>query len=125
MAHGFLVPQLGVDPMPLAVKVWILNHWTSREFPPLHNFKSVYNGYLYFFPKILNLLYIHKCLLEISTQMPNEQFKSGMPQSVMLCSTFRFSYDNASKSVFQIVQMKVFGEVFNLLFKSNPMPSLS
>ena len=57
--------------------------------------------------------------------MPNEQFKSGMPQSVMLCSTFRFSYYNISKSVFQIAQMKVFGEMFNLLFKSNPMPSLS
>lgn len=34
MAHGFLVPQLGIDPMPLAVQVWIRNHWTSREFPP-------------------------------------------------------------------------------------------
>lgn len=33
MAHGFLVPQLGVNPMPLEVKVWSLNHWTSREFP--------------------------------------------------------------------------------------------
>lgn len=58
--------------------------------------------------------------LEISTQIPNKQFKSGMPQSVMLCSTFRFSYYNVSKSVFQVVQMKVFGEMFNLLFKSNP-----
>ena len=33
MTHVFLVPQLEVDPMPLAVKVWSLNHWLSREFP--------------------------------------------------------------------------------------------
>ena len=30
-ACGILVPQLGIEPLPLAMEVWGLNHWTSRE----------------------------------------------------------------------------------------------
>lgn len=30
---GILVPLPGIKPMPSAVEVWILNHWTSREVP--------------------------------------------------------------------------------------------
>ena len=30
---GILVPQLGIEPTPLAVKAQTANHWTSREFP--------------------------------------------------------------------------------------------
>ena len=32
-AWGILVPQLGTEPGPLAVKAWNPNHWTAREFP--------------------------------------------------------------------------------------------
>ena len=30
-----LVPLPGVEPRPLAVRAWRLNHWTAREFPTL------------------------------------------------------------------------------------------
>ena len=32
-APGILVPQPGIEPTPLAVEVWSLNHWTSGEVP--------------------------------------------------------------------------------------------
>ena len=32
-ACGILIPWLGVEPVPLAVKVWNPSHWTTREFP--------------------------------------------------------------------------------------------
>ena len=41
MARGILVPQPGIEPAPLAVEVWSLNHWTTREAPDI----SVYNGW--------------------------------------------------------------------------------
>lgn len=31
-----LVPQSGFKPVPLAVKAWSLNNWTSREVPRVH-----------------------------------------------------------------------------------------
>ena len=31
MAGGILVPQPGIEPVPPAVEVWSLNHWTMRE----------------------------------------------------------------------------------------------
>ena len=37
MACGILVPQPGIEPRPLAVKVKSPNHWTAREFPQLGN----------------------------------------------------------------------------------------
>ena len=33
-ACGILVPQLGIEPTPSAVKAQSPNHWTVREFPP-------------------------------------------------------------------------------------------
>lgn len=30
---GLLVPQLGIEPRPLAVKALSAKHWTAREFP--------------------------------------------------------------------------------------------
>ena len=33
IACGILVPQLDIEPVPSAVKVWSPNHWTAREFP--------------------------------------------------------------------------------------------
>ena len=33
MICGILVPQPGIKPMPPAVEVWSLNHWTTREVP--------------------------------------------------------------------------------------------
>ena len=33
VACGILVPQPGIKPMPPAVGVWSLNHWTTREVP--------------------------------------------------------------------------------------------
>ena len=32
-ACGILVPLPGIEPVPPAVKVWSLNHWTTREIP--------------------------------------------------------------------------------------------
>ena len=32
-AHGILVPNQGVEPVPLAMEVQSANHWTCREFP--------------------------------------------------------------------------------------------
>ena len=32
-ACGILVPQPGIESMPLALEAWTLNHWTAREFP--------------------------------------------------------------------------------------------
>ena len=32
-ACEILVPRPGIKPVPLAVEVWSLNHWTAREFP--------------------------------------------------------------------------------------------
>ena len=32
-AWGILVPLLGIEPAPLAVKAQSPNHWTAREFP--------------------------------------------------------------------------------------------
>ena len=31
-ACGILVPQPGIEPGPLAVRVWSPNHWTAKEF---------------------------------------------------------------------------------------------
>ena len=31
-ACGILVPHPGIEPRPLAVKMWSPNHWTSKEF---------------------------------------------------------------------------------------------
>ena len=33
VAFGILVPQLGVKPMPPAVKAWSPNHWMAMDFP--------------------------------------------------------------------------------------------
>ena len=30
---GLLLPQPGMEPMPLAVEAWSLNHWITREVP--------------------------------------------------------------------------------------------
>ena len=38
MACGILVPQPGIEPVPLAVKARSPNHWTTREFPPLFKY---------------------------------------------------------------------------------------
>ena len=32
-ACGILVPQPGIEPVPLAVEAQSLNHWTTREVP--------------------------------------------------------------------------------------------
>lgn len=39
MACGNLVPQLEIEPVPLAVKAWSPNHWTPKEFPRCNNLK--------------------------------------------------------------------------------------
>ena len=35
-ACGTLVPWLGIEPVPPAVEVRSLNHWTAREVPQTH-----------------------------------------------------------------------------------------
>ena len=32
MACGILVPQTGIEPVLLTVKVWYSNQWSTREF---------------------------------------------------------------------------------------------
>ena len=39
-ACGILAPPQGVEPVPPAVEVWSLNHWTAREFPHVHTLTS-------------------------------------------------------------------------------------
>ena len=36
VACGILVPRPGIWPMPPALEVWSLNHWTTREVPVTH-----------------------------------------------------------------------------------------
>ena len=38
VACGILVPRPGIKPVPHAVEVQSLNHWTTREVPPPHVF---------------------------------------------------------------------------------------
>ena len=39
MACGILVPWPGIEPAPLALEAWSLNHWATREFPLYNYFK--------------------------------------------------------------------------------------
>ena len=44
-SSGILVPQPRIKPTPVALEAWSLNHWTTREVPPLktsedHNSRS-------------------------------------------------------------------------------------
>ena len=43
MALRILVPQRGMEPVPTVWKAWNLNHWTTREVPPLSS-RSVRQG---------------------------------------------------------------------------------
>ena len=36
-AYNILVPQPGIEPIPLALRVQSLNHWTTREVPIISN----------------------------------------------------------------------------------------
>ena len=38
MACGILDPQSGIEPMTLALEVWSLNHWITRDVPLLSVF---------------------------------------------------------------------------------------
>ena len=42
MACRILVPQSGIEPVPLAVEAWSLNHCTSKEDPKMY-FQSTLN----------------------------------------------------------------------------------
>ena len=46
VAYGILVPQPGIEPMPPALKVWSLNHWTAGEVPQSPYFSEVHSRYL-------------------------------------------------------------------------------
>ena len=41
MACGILVPQSGIEPVPAALVVQSLNHWTTREVPLGASFVSL------------------------------------------------------------------------------------
>ena len=43
---GILVPQPGIEPMSLALKVQNLHRWTTREVPDSSVLKISYKGYL-------------------------------------------------------------------------------
>ena len=55
VAFRILVSQLGVEPVPPAVEVHILNHWTTSQVPYL-NFKSNM-----VFKKIVTMFHYRKC----------------------------------------------------------------
>ena len=38
VACGILVPQPGIEPTPLVLEVWSLNHWIAREAPTPYTF---------------------------------------------------------------------------------------
>ena len=38
--RGILVPQSGMEPVPLALEAWSLNHWTPGK-PPFFSFETV------------------------------------------------------------------------------------
>ena len=47
MARVILVPQPGIEPVPPAVEVWSLNHWTAREIPDFvfnWQYRKTYKG---------------------------------------------------------------------------------
>ena len=46
VAYGILVPQPGIEPMPPALKVWSLNHWTAGKVPKSPYFSEVHSRYL-------------------------------------------------------------------------------
>ena len=81
MACGILVPQPGIKPMPPAVEVLSLNHWTTREVPKVY---FPFNLCLFF--QVLRqenwhfvLLSLQICAHHISSQPPsqiNKQNKS-------------------------------------------------
>ena len=41
MACRILVPQSGIEPAPLGMEVWSLNHWTAREVPQFKETKQI------------------------------------------------------------------------------------
>ena len=56
---GFFVPQLWIESGPSAVKVWSPNHWTAREFPPLHFyiFLGMHITHIYWRPVVYPSMY--------------------------------------------------------------------
>ena len=54
VAGGIFVPQPGIGPMPPAVEVLSLNHWTVREVPP----SSLKKKSLLFHISILCMLFL-------------------------------------------------------------------
>ena len=48
VARGILVPQPGIEPVPPAVEVQSLNHWTTREVPH-YCFFFFFNFWVYLF----------------------------------------------------------------------------
>ena len=47
LAGGILVPQLGIEPWPSAVKAWSPHLWTAREFPRVSFSKRKIQGRKY------------------------------------------------------------------------------
>ena len=43
--HGILCPQPGIEPVPLAMEVWSLNHWAAKEACPLAPLASPYHPF--------------------------------------------------------------------------------
>ena len=46
-ACGILVPWPGIKPMPPALEVWSLNHWTARDFPKMIHFNTASNNWIH------------------------------------------------------------------------------
>ena len=93
-ACGILVHRPGIEPVPLAVEAWCLNHWTTREVPILPSFlKDTFTGYRilgwqYFSFSSLKMLF-HFFLTFI---IPDEKF-SGVFISLYTRSHFPFIND--------------------------------
>ena len=40
VARGIFIPKPGIEPVPLAVEAWCLNHWATREVPQMFDFRQ-------------------------------------------------------------------------------------
>ena len=68
VARGILDPQPGMETSPLALEVWSLNHWTTRE--------------------VLAPLLLNACtFLKVSNTTVSEPWASPMPVTIVHPST--------------------------------------
>jgi hypothetical protein len=58
-ALRILVPRPGMEPMPPALGVWSLNHWTTREVPILTSWSLLFTLPGMIFPQLFSELLLY------------------------------------------------------------------